>query len=58
MAAAPARRWTRFRGCIDLHGGRVKQIVGGTLTDSGAGLRTNHVAAYAPRRACMGFGTR
>jgi phosphoribosylformimino-5-aminoimidazole carboxamide ribotide isomerase len=35
---------TLFRPCIDLHDGRVKQIVGGTLTDSGAGLRTNFVA--------------
>lgn len=34
----------KFRPCIDLHGGRVKQIVGGTLTDSGAGLRTNFVS--------------
>ena len=32
---------TRFRPCIDLHGGRVKQIVGGTLTDHGSGLVTN-----------------
>jgi len=35
---------TLFRPCIDLHDGRVKQIVGGTLDDSGAGLRTNFVA--------------
>ena len=27
---------TRYRPCIDLHEGQVKQIVGGTLTDSGA----------------------
>jgi phosphoribosylformimino-5-aminoimidazole carboxamide ribotide isomerase len=33
-----------FRPCIDLHEGRVKQIVGGTLSDSGAGLRTNFVS--------------
>ena len=33
-----------FRPCIDLHDGKVKQIVGGTLTDSGAGLRTNFVS--------------
>jgi phosphoribosylformimino-5-aminoimidazole carboxamide ribotide isomerase len=32
---------TRFRPCIDLHDGRVKQIVGGSLTDHGAGLVTN-----------------
>ncbi|MCB1125719.1 MAG: phosphoribosylformimino-5-aminoimidazole carboxamide ribotide isomerase [Verrucomicrobiae bacterium] len=30
-----------FRPCIDLHEGRVKQIVGGTLTDGGESLRTN-----------------
>lgn len=35
---------TIFRPCIDLHDGRVKQIVGGTLNDSGAGLRTNFIA--------------
>lgn len=33
-----------FRPCIDLHEGKVKQIVGGTLGASGAGLRTNFVA--------------
>lgn len=27
---------TKFRPCIDLHNGQVKQIVGGTLTDEGA----------------------
>lgn len=32
---------TKFRPCIDLHDGKVKQIVGGTLTDSGDELRTN-----------------
>jgi phosphoribosylformimino-5-aminoimidazole carboxamide ribotide isomerase len=35
---------TRFRPCIDLHEGRVKQIVGGSLRDSGEGLRTHYVA--------------
>lgn len=29
-----------FRPCIDLRGGKVVQIVGGTLTDSGEGTRT------------------
>lgn len=37
---------TRFRPCIDLHNGSVKQIVGGTLTDDGAGLHTNFVAEH------------
>ncbi|KAI9837484.1 MAG: Histidine biosynthesis bifunctional protein hisB [Sarea resinae] len=35
---------TRFRPCIDLHSGQVKQIVGGTLTDVSAELKTNHVS--------------
>lgn len=35
---------TRFRPCIDLHSGQVKQIVGSTLTDSGQGLKTNFVS--------------
>jgi phosphoribosylformimino-5-aminoimidazole carboxamide ribotide isomerase len=33
-----------FRPCIDLHEGKVKQIVGGSLNDSGGGLRTNFVS--------------
>ena len=32
---------TLFRPCIDLHAGKVKQIVGGTLSDDGVGLQTN-----------------
>lgn len=36
---------TIFRPCIDLHEGVVKQIVGGTLTDSGA--RENHVSPHS-----------
>ena len=32
---------TKFRPCIDLHDGKVKQIVGGTLTDTGDELCTN-----------------
>lgn len=35
---------TKFRPCIDLHDGRVKQIVGGSLTQDGASLRTNFVS--------------
>lgn len=31
----------KFRPCIDLHDGQVKQIVGSTLTDSADGLSTN-----------------
>ncbi len=33
-----------FRPCIDLHEGKVKQIVGGTLGGDPAGLRTNFVS--------------
>ena len=33
-----------FRPCIDLHEGKVKQIVGGTLSDNPAELRTNFVS--------------
>jgi phosphoribosylformimino-5-aminoimidazole carboxamide ribotide isomerase len=33
-----------FRPCIDLHEGKVKQLVGGTLGQNAAGLRTNFVA--------------
>lgn len=32
---------TKFRPCIDLHLGCVKQIVGGSLREDGAGLKTN-----------------
>ena len=33
-----------FRPCIDLHEGKVKQIVGGTLESAGQHLRTNFVS--------------
>lgn len=32
---------TQFRPCIDLHNGKVKQIIGGSLRDDGLGLQTN-----------------
>lgn len=35
---------TQFRPCIDLHQGQVKQIVGGSLQDSGAD--TNYISPY------------
>jgi len=35
---------TLFRPCIDLHDGQVKQIVGGTLSDSGEAPQTNFVS--------------
>ena len=38
----------RFRPCIDLHNGKVKQIVGSTLSDSdSATLRTNFSSQFA-----------
>ena len=39
---------TRFRPCIDLHAGQVKQIVGGTLDSANSELRTNHVSSHPP----------
>lgn len=39
---------TRFRPCIDLHQGKVKQIVGGSLRDKGEGPRENFVSDKAP----------
>ncbi|WAC18143.1 phosphoribosylformimino-5-aminoimidazole carboxamide ribotide isomerase [Luteolibacter sp. SL250] len=35
---------TKFRPCIDLHHGQVKQIVGGTLRDDGEGPSENFVS--------------
>lgn len=37
---------TRFRPCIDLHGGKVKQIVGGTLQDEGDQPQENFVSEH------------
>jgi len=39
---------TRFRPCIDLHAGQVKQIVGGTLDSATAELKTNFVSPHPP----------
>ncbi len=38
-----------FRPCIDLHEGRVKQIVGGSLSDDPSRLRTNFVSERPAR---------
>ncbi len=40
---------TQFRPCIDLHQGQVKQIVGGSLRDSGAGPVENFVSEKPSR---------
>lgn len=37
---------TRFRPCIDLHAGSVKQIVGGSLTTVAAELKTNYTSEH------------
>lgn len=39
---------TKFRPCIDLHDGKVKQIVGGTLKDEGEGPKENFVSDREP----------
>lgn len=39
---------TRFRPCIDLHAGQVKQIVGGTLSTQTSDLKTNYVSGLHP----------
>ena len=39
---------TKFRPCIDLHDGKVKQIVGSSLSDSGEGLKTNFETDRSP----------
>jgi len=39
---------TKFRPCIDLHEGKVKQIIGGTLTDTGGGPKENFVSDHEP----------
>lgn len=38
----------RFRPCIDLHDGKVKQIVGGSLRDEGPGPKENFVSDKSP----------
>ena len=38
---------TKFRPCIDLHNGSVKQIVGGTLTETATDLKTNFVSEHS-----------
>ncbi|KAI4242185.1 MAG: hypothetical protein LQ352_007287 [Teloschistes flavicans] len=35
---------TKFRPCIDLHSGQVKQIVGGSLSTIASELQTNHIS--------------
>ena len=44
----PMRRRTRFRPCIDLHDGKVKQIVGGSFNSSSEELKTNFTSDLDP----------
>ena len=37
----------KFRPCIDLHNGKVKQIVGSTLTDNPGSLKTNFTSDFS-----------
>ena len=41
----------RFRPCIDIHNGKVKQIVGGSLQDQGDQAQENYVAEQDAGRA-------
>lgn len=43
-SSKPEGEMTRFRPCIDLHSGQVKQIVGGTLSNVPDDLKTNYVS--------------
>ena len=48
---------SRFRPCIDLHGGVVKQIVGASLVDDGAGPKENFVSERSPESFAELFQT-
>ncbi len=37
-----------FRPCIDIHNGKVKQIIGGTLSDNGTGIIENFISKESP----------
>ena len=39
---------TRFRPCIDLHQGQVKQIVGSSLSTNSLNLKTNFISPHSP----------
>ncbi len=45
----------RFRPCIDLHEGKVKQIVGGSLKDEGPGPTENFVSEHPPEWFAVKF---
>ena len=41
MIGKRGKKFMRFRPCIDIHNGQVKQIVGGSLTDKNDFAREN-----------------
>lgn len=47
---------TKFRPCIDLHEGKVKQIVGSTLRDDAGAPATNFVSEHAPAHFAEMYG--
>ncbi|KAG7562912.1 hypothetical protein FFLO_01602 [Filobasidium floriforme] len=49
MSSSTSSQRSQFRPCIDLHGGLVKQIVGGTLGTDDSKLKTNFVATKPPK---------
>ncbi|OLL22793.1 1-(5-phosphoribosyl)-5-[(5-phosphoribosylamino)methylideneamino] imidazole-4-carboxamide isomerase [Neolecta irregularis DAH-3] len=53
MTSARPKQRSKFRPCIDIHSGKVKQIVGGSLTSDHSTLQTNyeseHPAEYYAR---------
>ena len=44
MIGKRGKKFMRFRPCIDIHNGQVKQIVGGSLTDKNDFARENFVS--------------
>ena len=46
----------RFRPCIDIHNGKVKQIVGGSLRDEGDQARENFVAGISAADSARLYG--
>ena len=48
MASLMACRKMNFRPCIDVHKGKVKQIVGSTLSDDAKSVKTNFVSGDTP----------
>ena len=44
----------KFRPCIDIHNGKVKQIVGGSLKDAGDQAKENFVSGQTwPGLVCL-----